>query len=361
MPEMMNAFVMPEVGKTAVTQKPVPEPGPEEAIVRTTAALICTSDVHTVKGALPVAAGVTLGHEAVGVVHALGSAVEGFTEGQRVAVNAVTPCFRCHYCQSGFTSQCGGPLGGYRYTAQMDGNMAEYFVVPAAQGDLAPIPDELSDEKAAYCCDMLSTGFLGAEHARIGLGETVAVFAQGPVGLCATIGAGRVIAVEARPERQELARRFGADDVVDFTAVDPVDQIMDLTGGEGVDAAIEAFGFPQTFEACVRVTKAGWRVSDIGYHGENPEPLKLPLDAFGLGMADKSIHRTLPGRQHPDGAAVPATALRPGRSDPDDHPPLRLRRHREGLHDDAGQVGPHRQAAHHVPVTPRTDQQEGLR
>jgi threonine dehydrogenase-like Zn-dependent dehydrogenase len=107
------------------------------------------------------------------------------------------------------------------------------------------------------------------------------------------MGAGRIIAVESKPERQALARRFGADDVVDFTQGDPVEQIMDLTDGEGVDAAIEAFGFPQTFEACVRVTKAGGRVSNIGYHGENPAPLQLPLDAFGLGMNDKAIHTGL--------------------------------------------------------------------
>jgi threonine dehydrogenase-like Zn-dependent dehydrogenase len=294
----MRAFVIKKVGETGVVEKPIPEPGPEEAIVRTTAALICTSDVHTVKGALPVEDGRTLGHESVGVVHALGSAVSGFTEGQRVAVNAVTPCYRCAFCQRGYTSQCGGALGGYKYTTQMDGNMAEYFVVPAATANLTPIPDDLTDEQAVYTCDMLSTGFMGAEHAYLHFGETVAVFAQGPVGLCATMGAnlmgaGRIIAVESRPERQALAKTFGADDIVDFTKGDAVEQIMELTGGEGVDAAIEAFGFPQTFEACLRVTKAGGRVSNIGYHGENPAPLQLPLDAFGLGMNDKSIHTGL--------------------------------------------------------------------
>jgi threonine dehydrogenase-like Zn-dependent dehydrogenase len=294
----VKAFVFAGIGRTAVVDKPIPEPGPEEAVVRTTTALICTSDVHTVKGALPIEEGRTLGHESVGVVHSLGSAVEGFAEGQRVAVNAVTPCYRCAACQAGLSTQCGGALGGYRYTAQIDGNMAEYFVVPAAAANLAPIPDDLSDEKAAYCCDMLSTGFMGAEHARIGLGQTVAVFAQGPVGLSATIGAnlcgaGRVIAVESRPDRQALAKRFGADDIVDHTKGDPVEQIMELTDGVGVDAAIEAFGFPQTFEACLRVTKPGGRVSNIGYHGENPAPLQLPLDAFGLGMNEKSIHTGL--------------------------------------------------------------------
>jgi threonine dehydrogenase-like Zn-dependent dehydrogenase len=298
MAESMRAFVIKQVDETGVVEKPVPEPGPEDAVVRSTAALICTSDVHTVRGALPVEPGRTLGHESVGVIHSLGSAVSGFTEGQRVTVCAVTPCYRCSYCQRGFTSQCGGALGGYKYTTQIDGNMAEYFVVPAAAANLTPIPDGISDEQAVYTCDMLTTGFVGAEHAYLQFGETVAVFAQGPVGLCATMGAnlmgaGRIIAVESRPERQALAKRFGADDIVDFTQGDPVEQIMDLTGGVGVDAAIEAFGFPQTFEACVRVTKAGGRVSNVGYHGENPEPLQLPLDAFGLGMNDKSIHTGL--------------------------------------------------------------------
>jgi len=298
MSSTMRALVFKEIGKTAVIDKPIPEPGPGEAVVRTTAALICTSDVHTVKGALPVPADRTLGHESVGVIHQLGSAITGFTEGQRVAVNAVTPCYTCSYCQRGFTSQCGGPLGGYKYTAQIDGNMAEYFIVPAAQANLAPIPDDLTDEQAVYACDMLSTGFMGAEHAYLQFGETVAIFAQGPVGLCATmgahlLGAGQIIAVESKPERQILAKQFGADVIVDFTQGDPVEQIMELTGGQGVDAAIEAFGFPQTFEACVWVTKAGGRVSNIGYHGENPSPLQLPLEAFGLGMNDKAIHTGL--------------------------------------------------------------------
>lgn len=133
----MKAFIMPEVGATDVVDKPIPEPGVDDVIVKTTHALICTSDVHTVSGALAVPAGVTLGHEALGVVHAIGSNVTGFSEGQRVAVNAITPCFQCRYCQTG-------------YTAVRDGNLAEYFVVPHAMANLAPIPDEVSSEAAVY-------------------------------------------------------------------------------------------------------------------------------------------------------------------------------------------------------------------
>src|SRR3954451_11533041 len=236
----MQAFVMRRVGDAGLEEKPIPEPGPNEAVVRTTAALVCPPDVHTVRGAIPVELNVTLGHEAVGVVHALGSAVDGFTEGQRVAVGAVTPFFQCDYCQRGFTSQCGGMLGGYKFTGQRDGNMAQFFVVNNAQANLAPIPDGLSDHQAVYATDMLSTGFMGAEHAELRFGETVAVFAQGAVGLSATIGcrllgAGLIIAVESQPERQELARRFGADVIVDYTQGDPVEQILELTDGKGVD------------------------------------------------------------------------------------------------------------------------------
>jgi threonine dehydrogenase-like Zn-dependent dehydrogenase len=293
--DTMKAFVFKGIGETAVDDKPIPEPAPNEAVVRTTAALVCTSDVHTVKGAIPVEPNVTLGHEAVGVVHSLGSAVEGFSEGDRVAVGAVTPCFQCDYCQRGFPTQCKGMLGGYKFTAQKDGNMAQYFLVNNAQANLTPIPDGLSDHQAVYATDMLSTGFMGAEHAELKLGETVVVFAQGAVGLSATIGcsllgAGLIVAVEAVPERQELARRFGADVVVDYTQGDTVEQILDLTDGEGVDAAIEAFGFPQTWEAAIRVTKPGGRVSNVGYHGEVPEPLEVPLEPFGMGMADKQIY-----------------------------------------------------------------------
>lgn len=298
MDETMRAFVIKGVGEVGVVEKPIPEPGPDEALVKTTAALVCTSDVHTVRGAIEVEAGRTLGHESVGVISRLGSNVTGFEEGQRAAVNAVTPCWRCHYCQRGFPSQCQGMLGGYRFTTQIDGNMSEYFIVPAAAANLAPIPDDLPDEKAVYATDMLSTGFAGAEMAELELGETVAIFAQGPVGLSATIGcrlkgAGLIIAVETVPDRQKIAESFGADVIVDFKDADPVEQILELTDGQGVDAAIEAFGFPQTFEQAIRVTKPGGRISNIGYHGEVPDPLQIPLEPFGMGMSDKKILTSL--------------------------------------------------------------------
>lgn len=293
----MKAFVMKRIGQVGVMEKPVPDPGPNDAVVKTTAALICTSDTHTVAGAIGDRENLTLGHEAVGVVYKLGSAVKGFTEGDRVAVNAVTPCFRCENCLRGLTSQCTQMLGGWKFANVKDGNLAEYFHVNDAEANLAPIPKGLTDEQAVYCADMLSTGFMGAEHAAIPIGGTVAVFAQGPVGLMATagarlLGAGLVIAVESVRQRQELARHFGADVVVDHTRDDPVQAIRRLTGGQGVDSAIEALGAEATFEACVRATRPGGTISNIGYHGHG-DYLRLPRLDWGLGMGDKTIRTGL--------------------------------------------------------------------
>jgi isopropanol dehydrogenase (NADP+) len=298
MAETMKMLAFLGIGKVGIIERPIPEPGPRDAIIRTTASLVCSSDVHTVKGVIPIPEGRGLGHESVGIVYRVGNDVTRFKEGDRVAVNAITPCGTCEYCQRGFTSQCGGMLGGYKFTTQKDGNMAEYFHVNDADFNLVHIPQSVTDEQALYTTDMLSTGFAGAEHAQIPLGGTVAIFAQGPVGLSATIGAGllgagRIFTVESKPNRVELSRRFGADVVVDPTQGDPVQQILELTSGEGVDSAIEALGVPQTFENCIKVTKAGGTISNVGYHGEAGATLQIPLQAFGLGMSDKTIRTAL--------------------------------------------------------------------
>lgn len=293
----MKAFVMRRIGEVGVMEKPVPEPGPNDAIVKTTAALICTSDTHTVAGAIGERKDITLGHEAVGVIYKLGSAVRGFREGDRVAVNAITPCYQCENCLRGYPSQCTQMLGGWKFANVKDGNLAEYFHVNNAQANLAPIPNSLKDEQAVYCTDMMSTGFMGAENAHIPIGGSVAIFAQGPVGLMATVGArllgaGLVIAVENVPRRKELARHFGADLVIDFKEQDPVRAILELTGGQGVDAAIEALGGPGTFEACVRVTRPGGTISNVGYHGQG-DYVPLPRLDWGVGMGDKVIRTGL--------------------------------------------------------------------
>jgi isopropanol dehydrogenase (NADP+) len=315
----MRAFIMRKIGEVGVMDKPIPEPGPNDAIVRTTTALVCTSDCHTVHGAIGDRHDLTLGHESVGVIHRLGSAVEGFREGQRVAVNAITPCYVCENCLRGFTSQCTQALGGWKFANLKDGTMAEYFHVNQAMANLAPIPDGLSDDKAVYACDMLSTGFMAAEHASIPLGGSVAVFAAGPVGLMAIqgaklLGAGQVIAVENVPRRQALARQFGADEVVDFTREDPVGRVLELTGGKGVDSAIEALGAEATFMNCVRATRPGGTISNVGYHGEG-EFVRIPRVDWGVGMSDKTIRTGLcPGGRERMGRLL--RFLSTGRVDP---------------------------------------------
>jgi threonine dehydrogenase-like Zn-dependent dehydrogenase len=297
MSDQMRAFVMEGIGHVALREKPIPTPGPNDAIVRTTAALICTSDSHTVKGAIGDRHGLTLGHESVGVVEQLGAAVEGFQIGQRVAVNAITPCFQCENCLRGYPSQCGQMLGGWKFANVKDGALAERFHVNNAVANLAPIPDSVPDEKAVYACDIMSTGFMAAENANIPIGGTVAVFAAGPVGLMAIVGAklrgaGWIAAVESVPKRQELARRYGADAIVDFRGGDPVVELLNRTGGQGVDSAIEALGAESTFMNCVRATRPGGTISNVGYHGEG-DYVRIPRLDWGVGMGDKTIRTGL--------------------------------------------------------------------
>jgi threonine dehydrogenase-like Zn-dependent dehydrogenase len=318
----MKAFVMHGIGEVGIIEKPIPRAGPNDAIARTTAALICTSDTHTVAGAIGPRTDLTLGHEAVGVVHELGAAVAAagmFRVGQRVAVNAITPCYTCDNCQRGFPSQCGGMLGGWKFANAKDGSMAEYFHVNNAVANLAPIPDELTDEQAAYCCDMLSTGFVAAEFGNIPIGGSVAVFGEGPIGMMATIGArlrgaGLVIGVENRPNRAALARKYGADLIVDFAKEDPVEAILKATGGRGVDTAIEALGSPATFAACVKATRPGGTISNVGYHGDG-DSVPIPRLDWGVGMSDKTIRTALcPGGSERMGRLM--RLIRTGRVDP---------------------------------------------
>jgi threonine dehydrogenase-like Zn-dependent dehydrogenase len=236
------------------------------------------------------------------VIEKLGSEVQGFVEGQRVIAGAITPSGHSAACLCGFHSQDGAgtrhgfkPLGGWRFGNTIDGAQAEYLLVPDATANLAPIPDELSDEQVLMCPDIMSTGFSGAERGEVKIGDTVAVFAQGPIGLCATagarlMGASTIIGVEAVPARMEIARRMGADHVVDFTRGDVVAEIMRLTDGRGVDVAIEALGRQQTFEAALRVLRPGGTLSSLGVYSTD---LRIPLDAFAAGLGDHKIVTTL--------------------------------------------------------------------
>src|SRR5580765_7776206 len=243
-PSTMRALVFRRPNQIGIEQAPIPRPGPGEAVIRVTLTTICGTDLHILKGEYPVKSGLVIGHEPVGLIHELGVGLTGYVVGERVLVGAITPCGQCNYCLSGEWSQCGGPIGGWKFGNTINGAQAEYLLVPNAQANLAKIPDDLSDEQVVLLADIASTGISAAESADLQIGDAVAVFAQGPIGLCATAGAklkgaGFIIAVESDPVRSEMARRMGADVVVDHTNTDAVEEIRRLTNGKGVDVAIE--------------------------------------------------------------------------------------------------------------------------
>ncbi len=299
---MMKAAVFVEPGRIEIEDKPIPDVGANEALIRITTTTICGTDVHILKGEYPVTSGLTIGHEPVGVIEKLGRNVQGYQEGQRVIAGAICPGFHSYACQDGCSAQDGGshshgykPLGGWRFGNTIDGAQAEYLLVPDAQANLSPVPEHLTDEQVLMCPDIMSTGFAGAEAANIRIGDMVAIFAQGPIGLCATAGArlrgaSLIIAVDGVDERLAMAKQMGADITLDFRKEDVVSEIMKLTGGRGVDASIEALGLQQTFESALRVLKPGGTLSSLGVYSSN---LTIPLDAFCAGLGDHKIITSL--------------------------------------------------------------------
>ena len=306
---LMKAAVFVEKGRIEITDKPIPDVGPNDALIRITTTTICGTDVHILKGEYPVAKGLTVGHEPVGVIERLGAAVAGYHEGQRVVAGAICPNFNSYAAQDGYPSQDGSYLiargecgchgykatAGWRFGNLIDGTQAEYVLVPDAQANLAPIPDGLSDEQVLMCPDIMSTGFKGAENANIKIGDTVVVFAQGPIGLCATagarlLGATTIIAVDGNDHRLDISKKLGADVTLNFTRCDVVEEVLKLTGGKGADSAIEALGTQRTFENAMQVIKPGGTLSSLGVYSED---LKIPLASFAAGLGDHTIRTAL--------------------------------------------------------------------
>ncbi len=305
----MKAAVFVEPGRIELDEKTIPDIGPNDALVRITTTTICGTDIHIYKGEYPVAKGLTVGHEPVGIIEKLGSAVQGYREGQRVIAGAICPNFNSYAAQDGVPSQDGSYLtdqgkcgchgykatAGWRFGNLIDGTQAEYVLVPDAQGNLAPIPDGLTDEQVLMCPDIMSTGFKGAENANVRIGDIVVIFAQGPIGLCATagarlLGAATIITVDGNDHRLEISKKMGADVVLNFKNCDVVDEVMKLTAGRGADAAIEALGTQQTFESALRVLKPGGTLSSLGVYSND---LKIPLAGFAAGIGDYRINTAL--------------------------------------------------------------------
>jgi 2-desacetyl-2-hydroxyethyl bacteriochlorophyllide A dehydrogenase len=291
----MRALVFRGPNQIGIEAVPIPKPGYGEVVMRVTLTTICGTDLHILKGEYPVRPGLVIGHEAVGVIHEIGPGVTGYSIGDRVLVGAITPCGQCNPCLSGNWSQCGGAIGGWRFGNTINGVQAEYALVPFAQANLARIPDALTDEQVVLLADIASTGFSASESANVKLGDSVAVFAQGPIGLCATAGArlsgaSLVIGVESDPARTAMARKMGADFVIDPEKSDVASEIKKITGGRGVDVAIEALGLQATFENALRAIRPGGTLSSLGvYSGK----LSIPLDAFAAGLGDHKIVTTL--------------------------------------------------------------------
>jgi len=295
----MRATVFRGVNDVRVEEVPRPTAGPGEAVIRITLTTICGTDLHIVRGEYPVKRGLVIGHEPVGVVEEIGSGLTGYEIGDRVLVGAITPCGQCAACLSAHWAQCGHgdgyeALGGWRFGNTINGAQAEYLLVPNAQANLAKIPDELTDEQVVLLADIASTGFSGAESGNIKIGDSVAVFALGPIGLCAAIGAklmgaALVIGVEGDPARISFAKKMGVDVVLDYNDADVVTEIKRLTSG-GADVTIEALGTQETFENSLRSLRAGGTLSSLGvYSGK----LQVPYDAFAAGIGDYRIVTTL--------------------------------------------------------------------
>ena len=309
MSQMMKAAIFVEPGRIELADKPIPDVGPNDALIKITTTTICGTDVHILKGEYPVEKGLTVGHEPVGVIAKLGSAVKGYSEGQRVIAGAICPNFNSYAAQDGAPSQDGSYLvasgrcgchgykltAGWRFGNLIDGTQAEYVLVPDAEGNLAPVPDGLTDEQVLMCPDIMSTGFAGAENANIRIGDTVVVFAQGPIGLCATAGARlkgatTIIAVDGNDHRLEISRKLGADVALNFSKVDVVEEVLRLTGGKGADSAIEALGLQSTFEQALRCIRPGGTLSSLGVYSQD---LRMPVGPFGAGLGDHRINTAL--------------------------------------------------------------------
>jgi alcohol dehydrogenase len=295
----MKANVFRGPNEFGIEEVERPRAGAGEAILRVTLTTICGTDLHIVRGEYPVDRGRIIGHEPVGVVEELGPGVTGYQVGDRVLVGAITPCGQCRACLSGQWSQCGHgegyeALGGWRLGNTIQGCQAEYVRIPNAQANLTPIPDELKDEQVVLLADIASTGISGAESGGVKIGDSVVVFAQGPIGLCATagarlMGAALIIGVDGDETRMRFSRKMGADVVLDYRQTDAVAEVKRLTGG-GADVAIEALGTQQTFEDALRCLRPGGTLSSLGvYSGK----LEVPYDAFAAGIGDYRVVTTL--------------------------------------------------------------------
>jgi alcohol dehydrogenase len=271
----MKALVYHGAGKKAWEDKPKPTlTKPTDAIVKILKTTICGTDLHIMKGDLPeVKDGRIIGHEGVGVIEEVGSAVSNFKPGDHVIISCITSCGKCEYCKKGMYSHCtdGGWILGY----MIDGTQAEYVRIPHADNSLYPIPAGSDEEALVMLSDILPTGFeCGVLNGQVKPGDTVAIVGAGPIGIAALLTAqfyspAEIIMIDQDENRLNLAKTFGATRIINTLTENTIEKIKRLTGGKGVDVAIEAVGVPATFELCQEIIAPGGRIANIGVHGKS--------------------------------------------------------------------------------------------
>lgn len=302
LPKTMKALVFKKPGKIEIVEKPIPEVGPNDALIKVTTTTICGTDVHILKGEYEVESGLTIGHEAIGELAAYGDEVKGFELGERVLAGAITPSGHSAACQCGQSSQDGEmekygykPTAGWKFGNKIDGCQAEYVLVKDAMYNLTSVPKQLTDEEVLMCPDIMSTGFVGAERANIKIGDFVGVIAQGPIGLCATVGAkllgaSKIIAIDGNNERLKIAKELGATHTINFKECDVIKKVKEITDGRMLDATIECLGTQATFEQGLKILRPGGTLSSLGVYSND---LKMPVDAVAAGLGDHSVHFSL--------------------------------------------------------------------
>ena len=281
MKDMMQALVYGGPGQRAWQAKPKPvvrDPG--DAVVRVTTTTICGTDLHIMKGDVPsVTPGRILGHEGVGVIEAVGPAVSTFRKGDRVLISCISACGICDLCRKGMYSHC--RTGGWILGNTIDGTQAEYVRTPHADTSLYHLPADADEEALVMLSDILPTGFeCGVLNGKVQPGDTVAIVGAGPIGLAALLTAqfyspAAVLMIDVDANRLQVAEQFGATALIDNSDGTAVDRVMALTGGAGVDVAIEAVGIPSTFDICQSILAPGGRLANVGVHGK---PVQLHLE-----------------------------------------------------------------------------------
>lgn len=271
----MKALVYHGPGRKAWEERPRPSvKAPTDAIVKVLGTTICGTDLHILKGDVPaVTDGRILGHEAVGIVDEVGAGVSGFRAGDRVLVSCITSCGKCEACKRGMYSHCAD--GGWILGHLVDGTQAEYVRIPHADNSLHRLPPGVDEDALVMLSDILPTGFeVGVLKGAVKPGDTVAIVGAGPIGLATLLTArfyspAELIMVDLDDNRLATARELGATKTVNSGDGRAVERIMALTGGEGVDVAVEAVGVPATFDVCQDVVAAGGHVANVGVHGKS--------------------------------------------------------------------------------------------